>query len=369
VKIVLDRDALAPALARAVPLVPRGSNVPAIGCVKLDIGPTGVVITVSNFDSWYIEVVDSEPRDTWAGLVEADRLQPFIKSLSSGSSVELTTDDKFLTIAGAGAKAKLLTLPVDEFPVHRIGSSAVPVTFDVDAGALLAALKFVEPTAADEKNPSYYLRGVYLDPEGQVVTTDGHRMSLGRLASSLPAFDGVILPLATVKLLTGSLLRGFTDDTVTVSITPSLMTLTAGAWTLVSKLVAGTFPSWKYVIAGRIGTPIVVERKALQVATARIIDICRGPRLAAAQLRLYGGELLVSGRTDGGNADIENRVAIVSAPQECRFSLAATYLADALEVIEAERVELYVTDKRQLAVWVCGAGEPEAGITLMQQRE
>jgi DNA polymerase-3 subunit beta len=365
-KITIARDALAPALVRAAALVPSRITIPIVACAMIEVGPDGLAISATDLDTWYTEFVDAEPREPWSGCVDAVRLHGFVHSLAPGSPVELTADDRALTITAAGARARLGVLPSDDFPTFAPPEEGA--VFAMEPTAFSAALRFVAPSIGKEETRRY-LCGAFLDPEGRLVTTDGNRLAAYRLAASLPAFEGVILPLPPQRLLP-LLLKGFADA-VMVTVTPRVIGFSNGSWTLTSKLVDGTYPDWRSVLPARSETPIVVEAAALRAAVDRIAATCRIPntRMSAARLRLSSGELCVSAVTDTADAEVETIIAAAGGPgDDIEIGLSTRYLAEALGVIEAEQVELHIPSDRHRAVCVCGAGEAENGIAIAPMR-
>jgi DNA polymerase-3 subunit beta len=366
-KIVVTRDALTPALARAAALVPGRTTIPILGCVKLEMGPDGLTLSTTDCDAWYCETVDREKCEPWSGCVDAARLHSFVHSLSPGSPVELAADDSALTIAGADTGARLGVLPGDDFPIVVLRSDE-GVTFEVEAAALSAALRFVEPSASKDDR-RHYLCGAYIDPDGVLVTTDVHRMAVYRFAVSLPAFEGVILPLPAQRLLP-SLLKGFAA-TVTVTVTPRVIEFTNGSWTLRSRLIDATFPEWRRVLPARSATPIVIEAAALRAAVGRVAAVIRTPgtKTSAARLRLEEGRLRVSAVTDTADAEVVTMIAVSTGPGEkIEIALSARYLSETLGVLEAERVELHLPANRGGSVWMCDAGETENGVIIVPMR-
>jgi DNA polymerase-3 subunit beta len=363
--ITVARDALAPALARAAALVPSRPTIPILACARLDTAADGLRIGTTDCEACYTQVVDADGSEPWLGCVDVAPLLGFVQSLPRGSSLELTADERALTIAAEGAKARLAVLPADEFPVFTLRAEN-QVTFELDAAALLGALRFVEPTA-NRDDRRHYLCGTYIDPEGLLVTSDGNRMAIHRFAAARPAFEGVILPLPALRLLP-SLLKGFADA-VTVTVTPNLVTVTGGSWTLASKLVDGTYPDWRRIVPVRSNTPLVIETAALSTAVDRIAAVCRAPaaKMSAARLRLAAGALSVSAVTDTADAEVESILDVAAGPDAAEVGLSVRYLAEALAVLEGERVELHVPAGWG-PVWVCIAGEAENGIVIMPMR-
>jgi DNA polymerase III subunit beta len=103
----------------------------------------------------------------------------------------------------------------------------------VPAAMLRAAL-----VCASTEQARYYLNGVYVDPKGFLVSTDGHRAFVGRIdidADQAP-FDGWIIPRDAIKLA----LAGYKADTIEITQTR--------VGVVSCKPVDGSFPDWRRVI-------------------------------------------------------------------------------------------------------------------------
>lgn len=84
----------------------------------------------------------------------------------------------------------------------------------------------------------YYLNGVFVDPRGWLVATDGHRLFAARISGiegTLPP-EGVIIPRDTIK----KALTGYKQQTIT-------LTDKALGDTLCT-FIDGTFPAWERVV-------------------------------------------------------------------------------------------------------------------------
>lgn len=90
---------------------------------------------------------------------------------------------------------------------------------------------------ASTEQSRYYLNGVYVDPQGYLVSTDGHRLFCGKIdVSDVPAFTGWIIPSDVIKrALAGNKYPALT-------ITPNQ------CGDISCAPVDGTFPDWRRVI-------------------------------------------------------------------------------------------------------------------------
>lgn len=116
------------------------------------------------------------------------------------------------------------------------------VTIEARADMLKAALMFVSREATRP-----YLGGVYIDPAGLAVSTDGHRLFCGALApdderAALPAFDGWTIPGEALKRA----LQGFKPPRGTVD--PRITITPERVGDVACKPIDGAFPDWRRVI-------------------------------------------------------------------------------------------------------------------------
>ena len=90
---------------------------------------------------------------------------------------------------------------------------------------------------ASTEQARYYLNGVYVDPLGYIVSTDGHRLFCGKIdVSDLPEFKGWIIPSAIIKrAVTGNKFSALT-------ITPTQ------CGDVACQPVDGTFPDWRRAV-------------------------------------------------------------------------------------------------------------------------
>jgi DNA polymerase-3 subunit beta len=90
----------------------------------------------------------------------------------------------------------------------------------------------------------YYINGVFVDPRGYLVATDGHRLFAAQLelgSEPIPA-DGVIIPNAAIKKALTGIKPGRGFDGVLIELTADRLGDT------IYQPVDGTYPDWKRVV-------------------------------------------------------------------------------------------------------------------------
>lgn len=91
---------------------------------------------------------------------------------------------------------------------------------------------------ASTEQVRYYLNGVYVDPKGFLVSTDGHRLFCAaiELDAGQAPFDGWIIPREAIK----QALNGYKGDTIEITQTR--------VGVVSCKPVEATYPDWRRVI-------------------------------------------------------------------------------------------------------------------------
>ena len=244
------------------------------------------------------------------------------------------------------SKFKLLSLPVDQFPVMEQGD--LPTKFTLSAADLLTLVDKVRFAISNEET-RYYLNGIYLhvaeDDNGKVLrtaSTDGHR--LARVTLALPSgaeeLPGIIIPKKTVGELKKILAEYDGDVEVAASETKVMFTL--GDAVIVSKLIDGKFPDYERVIPHQNEKIMEVNTKDLAEAVDRVstvsIEKARGIKMAVGT-----GKLVISAdNADGNTADEELEASYSADAIEMGFNF--RYMLDMLAQIEGETAQFMLAD-------------------------
>ncbi len=86
-----------------------------------------------------------------------------------------------------------------------------------------------------------YLNGVYVDPNGYLVSTDGHRAFVGKIdLTGIPAFDGWIIPRDVIKRA----LTGYKADFIAINPTR--------CGDIACEPVVATYPDWRRIVPSEL---------------------------------------------------------------------------------------------------------------------
>jgi DNA polymerase-3 subunit beta len=146
-----------------------------------------------------------------------------------------------------------------------------PISIEVPTATLKAAL-----ICASTEQVRYYLCGVYVDPKGFLVSTDGHRAFVGKIAlADVPAFDGWIICRDVLKRA----LTGYKADTITIA--PDRV------GNITCQPIDGTFPDWRRIVPDELSGVTAQFNPAYIADMGKMGDLLRGKREGSLAARIH----------------------------------------------------------------------------------
>ncbi len=174
-KIRVDRDVLAEALAWVARALPTRPVVPVLSGLRLDAG-TGLTLSCFDYEVSATAQIEAEIGEPGTVIVPGRLLAEITRSLPA-LAVEITTDADSVNLTCGSAEFTLFALPAEEYPDLP---APPPLAGTVDGGVLGAAISQVGPAASrDDTLPM--LTGVCLDIDGRTLTlaaTDRYRLAV-----------------------------------------------------------------------------------------------------------------------------------------------------------------------------------------------
>ena len=209
-------------LKTLIKLPPKRNTIPVLGLVKFENG----FLTATDID-FYLHVKAEDMAHRLKDKTLYDPLSLANKLFDIESDIQAT-----------------------DFPeMGTKGEVAATVTMDKD---FIPLLEWVLKAASTEA-ARYYLNGVYFDPEGQVVATDGHRLhcfehKLKHTAKAKKAQKGYIIPRTGLRLALSLLKETKLDKFDITFYDNDRADFHIGDHLLESKLIDKTFPDWRRVV-------------------------------------------------------------------------------------------------------------------------
>lgn len=129
------------------------------------------------------------------------------------------------------------------------------------AHEFIDALTWCNVAARKDDETRYYLMGVHIAANGDIVATNGHRLHL----VNMPALEGkaqgsLIIPKHAIDIL--EVLTKKTDGIMIMTLYDLGVQFVCDGWTLTTKIIDGSFPDYKWVI------PDISDREAVAFNSA-----------------------------------------------------------------------------------------------------
>jgi DNA polymerase-3 subunit beta len=353
-KIRVERDGLADAVAWVARSLPSRPPVPVLGGVLLDAGSgtdgEAEALTISGFDYEVSATVGvpSTIADGGRTLVSGRLLADITKSLPN-HPVEISVDGSRVAIACGSAKFSLPTMPVEDYP----SLPAMPRHAGELAGEVFGQAVSQVAIAAGKDDTLPMLTGVRVEINGDTLTlvaTDRFRLAM-REFQWTPDADvedaAVLVPARTLADAAKSLGSAGSKVSLALASSEGLLGLSGNGKHTTSRLLDAEFPRYRQLLPAEQSASAIIEVAPLAEAIKRVSLVAE----RGTQVRLEfgeGGLRLTAGGDDEGSAEEELPVQFTGDPVTIAFN--PGYLADGLAALHSDKAELSFTTPNRPAL-------------------
>lgn len=215
-KIRLERDVLADAVAWAARSLPNRPSVPILAGLRITAGDDGVTLSSFDYETSARVTVEGDVDEAGEALVSGRLLADIARSLPA-RPVVITSDASRMEIVCGSARFTLQTLPVADYPSLPEMPAA---TGTVEAELFQKAVSQVVVAAGrDELLPVF--TGVRVEIEGDTLSllaTDRYRMALKEIAWTPAATQASGAALVPARVLNETAKSMTAGDKVTMSL-------------------------------------------------------------------------------------------------------------------------------------------------------
>jgi DNA polymerase III subunit beta len=350
-KIRVERDGFADAVAWASRILPQKAALPVLAGLRLEVGPEGK-LELSGFD---YEVsaqaqLDVTVAEAGAILVPGRLLAEITRSLAP-QPIDLATDGSRVVLSCGSSRFTLPTLPLDEYPTLP-SMPQVAGTVGSDAFAVAVAAVAI---AAGRDDALPVLTGIRVEIDGEQVTlaaTDRYRLAVRTLrwAPVDPAMQATALvPARTLADAAKSLTAG-AEMTLSLSSNgpgEGLIGLSGAQRSTTSRLLDGEFPKYRSLLPDAASATASVDSSALTDAVRRVALVAS--RTSPIRLSFSAdGVALEAGGVDEAEAQESLPADFEGEPLTIAFN--ATYLLDGLGSLDSDEAQLAFTGPTKPAV-------------------
>lgn len=353
VKIRLDRDVLAEAVAWTARSLPTRPSVPILAGLLIKAADGQVVMSSFDYETSAQISVKAEVNDDGVALVSGRLLADIARSLPN-KPVDITADPTRMELVCGSARFTLQTLPVDDYPMLPTMPEASGTVRSDDFSRAVAQV--VVAAGRDELLPVF--TGVRMEIEGgtlSLLATDRYRMALKEIPwnPSGPRADGAALVPARVL---GETAKSMTSgEVVTLSLAGAgagdgLIGFegdgAAGVREITTRLLDGEFPKVRHLMNVQASVTVRANTAEVIAAVKRVALVAE--RNTSLRM-LIGDQAITLEAATGDQAQaVEALEAVVGDETGSGLTMTAAgfnphYLSDALSALDAPYVHFAFT--------------------------
>jgi DNA polymerase III subunit beta len=384
VKIRVERDVLADAVAWTARALPARPTVPVLAGMRLQ---AAAELTLSSFD-YDVSAQATVPvmaEEEGSALVSGRLLAEISRSLPA-RPVEITAEGGKAVLTCGSATFTLLTMPEEEYPaLPEMPQAAGSVGSDAFASAVSQS---AAAAGRDDTLPS--LTGIRIEIEGDTLTlisTDRYRLAVRELRWS-PARPGlsaaVLVPARALaetarSLTTGAEVSialalpgadgsGESGSGVGASGETGMIGFEGGGRRTTTRLIGGEFPRYQALLPKQISSTAELPTSLLVEAVKRVALVA--DRNTAVRLAFSPGQLVL----EAGTGEEAQAVEVLEAGydgDELSIAFNPQFLLDGLSALDSDTARMSFTEPGKPAL-ITGKpapeGEPDYRYLLMPIR-
>ena len=376
-KIQVDRDALAEAVAWTARALPARPPLPVLACMRLHAGAD---LTLSSFD-YDVSAEASVPvaaEEEGTILVSGRLLAEITRSLPA-RPVEISADGARATLTCGSATFTLLTMPVEDYPTLP---DMPPAAGSVGSDAFASAVgQSATAAARDDTLPG--LTGVRIEIENDTLTlvsTDRYRLAVRELRWNpvRPGLSASVLVPARALLDTARSLTSGAEVLIALGLPgeggqagEGMIGFEGGGRRTTTRLLGGEFPPYRALLPGSATAVGELATAPFSEAVKRVALVAE--RNTALRLSFTPGQAVLEAGTGDeaqatevleasyefhGDPDGEQPGAGGFQPEGLEAAFNPQYLLDGLAAIDSDTARLAFTRPGK-AVLITGKPGPD----------
>jgi DNA polymerase-3 subunit beta len=382
VKIQVERDVLADAVAWTARALPTRPTVPVLAGMRLH---AGAELTLSSFD-YDVSAQATVPVTTeeeGSALVSGRLLAEISRSLPA-RPVQITSEGGKAVLSCGSATFTLLTMPEEEYPaLPEMPQAAGSVGSDAFASAVSQSA-----TAAGRDDTLPALTGVRIEIEGDVLTlisTDRYRLAVRELrwTPARPDLSAAVLVPARALAETARSLTSGAEVSIALALPgeggpdggglpaggDGMIGFEGGGRRTTTRLLGGEFPKYQALLPNHVSSTAELSTGLLAEAVKRVALVAE--RNTAVRLAFAPGELVLEAGTGEEAQAVEVLEASYDGDEPLSIAFNPQYLLDGLSAIDSDTVRMSFTEAGKPAL-ITGKpapdGQPDYRYLLMPIR-
>ncbi len=380
-KIQVDRDVLAEAVAWTARALPARPTVPVLAGMRLH---AGAELTLSSFD-YDVSAQATVPVTTeeeGSALVSGRLLAEISRSLPA-RPVHITSEGGKAVLSCGSATFTLLTMPEEEYPaLPEMPQAAGSVGSDAFASAVSQSA-----TAAGRDDTLPALTGVRIEIEGDILTlisTDRYRLAVRELrwTPARPDLSAAVLIPARALAETARSLTSGAEVSIALALPgeggpdgglagggDGMIGFEGGGRRTTTRLLGGEFPRYQALLPNHVNSTAELSTGLLAEAVKRVALVAE--RNTAVRLAFTPGQLVLEAGTGEEAQAVEVLEAGYDGDEPLSIAFNPQYLLDGLAAIDSDTARMSFTEPGKPAL-ITGKpapdGQPDYRYLLMPIR-
>ncbi|MFI5066074.1 MAG: DNA polymerase III subunit beta [Streptosporangiales bacterium] len=346
-KIQVERDVLAEAVAWTARALPARPAVPVLAGIRLQAADD---LTLSSFDydvsaQARLPVMTEEPGEA---LVSGRLLAEITRSLPA-RPVDIHADGGRATLTCGSATFTLLTMPAEDYPsLPEMPPAAGSIGSDAFASAVSQSA-----TAAGRDDTLPALTGVRIEIEGETLTlvsTDRYRLAVRELrwTPARPDLSAAVLVPARTLADTARALTAGAEVSIALALPgeegaggEGMIGFEGGARRTTTRLLGGDFPRYQSLLPKQVNAVAELGTAPFAEAVKRVALVAE--RNTAVRLSFSAGQLLL----EAGTGDEAQATEVIDASFEgddIQIAFNPQYLLDGLTALDSDVTRVSFTE-------------------------
>jgi DNA polymerase III subunit beta len=375
VKIVLERDVLAEAVAWTARALPARPAVPVLAGIRLQAAEN-LVLSSFDYDISAQATVPVTAEQPGSALVSGRLLAEISRSLPA-KPVHITAENGRAVVTCGSATFTLLTMPEDEYPALP---EMPPAAGSIGSDAFATAVS-QSATAAGRDDTLPALTGVRIEIEGDTLTlvsTDRYRLAVRELKWNPARADLSAAVLVPAKALadTARTLTNGAEVSIALALPgdegatgDGMIGFEGAGRRTTTRLLSGEFPRYQALLPSAVNAAAELSTSLLAESVKRVALVAE--RNTAVRLSFSAGQLMLEAGT-GDEAQAEEVIEAEFEGEDLAIAFNPQYLLDGLAAIDSDTVRISFTDGGKKPALFTGKpgpdGTPEFRYLLMPIR-
>lgn len=341
-KLICEKEALKVAVSNSLRLISTRSTLPVLQTIYLQAEKDTLLLRATDLEQTLDSQLQADISENGSVAVPAKVLGDYLQN-NSDETINLELQDTTLVVTSANHKAKIKSLPAEEYP--NPPEFKQKNSIKLSSSQLIQALERITfSTAQDDTRP--ILTGVLFSFEGKkltIVATDGYRLALEELEQKEVVTGNYIIPRKALL----ELMRLAGSDEVIFELGDTQLRIIVGQTRITSRLLDGAYPNYRGILPKSHKVKFTVSSASL-LQSLRLASIFSRDSAYSTKIEQVNGKLKITA-TSAILGENTNELTI-EATESFNLSVNAQYLIDALQVLKGDVVVSVIDQNSPLVI-------------------